>query len=515
MELFSKLFFLRAFLIKIIYLLIFLPTILISQYFIESNLNNFPSNRIYNEFNSYIKNIDNASSSFLKNNAKKYYFSLSYNFQFASNKGHPNIDNNAEFYMRGPHANIISTRMEFRNSWLSIELEPYILSSTDTYNAELLKQNNTYVYNNNHGAKNIINSSEHGFKQSRIIIHYAGIGFGYGRESHWWSPGFHSAIALSSNAPSQESYSFGTYNDVKLGPLSFGAKIIVMPYKSNNDVDLYFSALRSHIALDLNSLIITTGFHRTYLSGNFDNLSSESNNISTWDIFDATKLVIEPLFGQSKSNLDYTQPGTPGFDIWDEILTGYIKLSFPNDNLELYADISSDDNRGNLTDLLAHWDHTLGYLFGIKKLYRINSLSFFTGLEFLTTRVSNTFKPEFYRGGEPDNYYAKSIYDYFTYKGRRMGAHSGSSSDDFILLIGIGNQKHTAFLSINKERHGIKSQIYPELKNEISLTYLHKINKKHSAFITLEYEEINNFGFMNNNKSLSKLLWLGYSFSIF
>ena len=71
--------------------------------------------------------------------------------------------------MRGPHANIISTRMEFRNSWLSIELEPYILSSTDTYNAELLKQNNTYVYNNNHGAKNIINSSEHGFKQSRII----------------------------------------------------------------------------------------------------------------------------------------------------------------------------------------------------------------------------------------------------------------------------------------------------------------------------------------------------------
>ena len=75
-----------------------------------------------------------------------------------------------------------------------------------------------------------------------------------------------------------------------------------------------------------------------------------------------------------------------------------------------------------------------------------------------------------------------------------MGAHSGSSSDDFILLIGIGNQKHTAFLSINKERHGIKSQIYPELKNEISLTYLHKINKKHSAFITLEYEEINNFG---------------------
>ena len=502
-------------LIKLICLFIFFHVIISSQYLIESNLNTFPSNRIYNEFNSYIKNFDKASSFFSKNNSRKNYFNLSYNFQFASNIGHPNIDNSAEFYMRGPRADLISTRIEFRNSWLSIELEPYVLSRTDNYNTGILRKNNTYMYNNNHGGKNIINSRDYGFKQSRVIVHYSGIGFGYGRESHWWGPGFHSSISLSSNAPSQESYSFGTYKDIKFGALSFGAKIIAMPYKSKNDVQLYFSGLKSHISLNLNSIIITTGFHRTYLSGNFNNLNLESNNTSNWDIFDATKLVIEPLFGQSKSSLDYTQPGTPGFDIWDEILTGYIKLTFPADNLELYVDIASDDNRGNLTDLLAHWDHTLGYLIGIKKFYKMNNLSFFTGLEFFTTRVSNTFKPEFYRGGEPDNYYAKEIYDYFTYNGRRMGAHSGSSSDDLILLFGLGNQKNMGLFSLNKERHGIKSEMYPELKNEISLTYLHKINKKHSVFLTLEYEEIKNFGFIDNNKSLSKLLWLGYSFSIF
>ena len=42
------------------------------------------------------------------------------------------------------------------------------------------------------------------------------------------------------------------------------------------------------------------------------------------------------LFGQSKSNLDYTQPGTPGFDIWDEILTGYINYFLSNRSEKIF-----------------------------------------------------------------------------------------------------------------------------------------------------------------------------------
>ena len=41
-----------------------------------------------------------------------------------------------------------------------------------------------------------------------------------------------------------------------------------------------------------------------------------------------------------------------------------------------------------------------------------------------------------------------------------------------------------------------------------------KITQYHTAFITLEYESIKNFGFVQNNISVSKLIWLGYSFSI-
>ena len=95
-----------------------------------------------------------------------------------------------------------------------------------------------------------------------------------------------------------------------------------------------------------------------------------------------------------------------------------------------------------------------------------------------------------------------------------MGAHSGSSSDDLIFMMGIGTQKSMTLISYNKERHGIKSMTHPELKSELALTYRRTISKHHSTFITLEYEKIRNFSFIKDKLSESKLLWVGYSFSI-
>ena len=65
-----------------------------------------------------------------------------------------------------------------------------------------------------------------GFKQSQLIIHYKGLGFGYGNINHWWGRGFHSAIALTSNASSQETYSVGTFKDIRFRKLSFGLKML-------------------------------------------------------------------------------------------------------------------------------------------------------------------------------------------------------------------------------------------------------------------------------------------------
>ena len=428
------------------------------------------------------------------------------------NSGHANLDNNAEIYSPGVSSRLISARFIYTNPWLIIELEPYNMYYSKAFNSE--PANGTFQMNNNHTTNNHNRKTDIGFRQSRFILHYKGAGIGYGRMSHWWGPGFHSALALSNNAPSQETYVLGTFKDIQIGQFSFGSQIITMPYESTTGAQLYFSGLKAHLSHHSKNAIVTLGLHRTYLSGDFGNLSSTTVSVDSWSLMDAARLVIEPLFGQSKRDLGYTQPGTPGFDAWDELLTGFVKISFPKSDLEVYADVASDDNRGNLTDLKAHWDHTLGYQLGFTKHSKLNRYNVFTGAEFLTTRVSNTFNPKFYRGGELPNYYAKPIYDYFTYQGRRMGAHSGSSADDLIFMLGFYNDISTTLMSFNKERHGIKRMTYPELKTEYSLTYHRKITLHHTAFITIEYEHIKNFGFIQNNISVSKLIWLDYSFSI-
>ena len=455
----------------------------------------------------------NELSQNLLNNTYKSKFNFSFNINTIGNSGHSNIDNNAELYSHSKSTNLLSTRLEYSTPWLSLSLEPYTISYNGSFTNALAP--GTYNENNNHSFNNSTGKTKIGFRQSSLVLHYNGVGIGYGNMSHWWGPGFHSALALSSNAPSQETYAIGTFKDIRWGNFSFGSQIIAMPYKSKNGTQLYFSGLKAHISHHSDHAIITLGFHRTYLSGDFGNLSTSTVSAHSWSLLDAAKLVIEPLFGQSKKDLSYTQPGTPGFDAWDEILTGYVKLSFPQSGVEFYADVASDDNRGNLTDLKAHWDHTLGYQLGMTKNTKVDQYNIFTGIEFLTTRVSNTFNPKFYRGSpNTTNYYAKTPYDYFTYQGRSMGAHSGSSSDDLIFAFGISNERMNTFVSYNKERHGIKSMTHPELKTEYVLSYNRKISNYHSAFITLEYEKIKNFGFIQNNNSVSKLVWLGYSFTI-
>ena len=122
---------------------------------------------------------------------------------------------------------------------------------------------------------------------------------------------------------------------------------------------------------------------------------------------------------------------------------------------------------------------------------------------------------KFWRGDiNQANFYTRKEYDFSSFNGRRFGAHSGSSSDDLIFMLGFSNDLSTTLMSFNKERHGIKSMIYPELKTEYSLTYQRKVTQHHTAFITLEYEKIKNYGFVQNNISISKLIWLGYSISI-
>jgi len=474
---------------------------LLSQDFIESNSLSLPRNFLALEFSRLNNDFSQSQKA----------FNFSINSELIINSGHSNIDNNAELFSPSRNTKIISSRISYKNSFIFIELEPYSISNSNIFNKEKIE--GSFSYNNNHVLNISDKKQKIGLKQSRIIIHYNGLGVGYGQMSHWWGPGFHSALSLSSNAPSQKTYSIGTFKDLKLGRFSFSLNLIAMPYSNYINDKIFFSGLKSHLSYSASSTVITVGFHRTYLSGNFNNLNSTTRLSNEWTLLDAAKLVTEPLFGQNKKDLSYTIPGTPGFDAWDEMLTGFVNINFTDHDLDIYFDIASDDNRGNFSDLRSHWDHTLGYQIGIKKYEKFNNINFFTGIEYLSTKISNTFNPKFYRGGPNSiNYYAKRDYDYFSFDGRRMGAHSGSSSDDLIFMIGLSRKNTILFMSYNKERHGIKSEIHPELKDEYCVNIHQKITDHSKIIFTAEYENISNYSFINYNNSLSKLFWISYAY---
>lgn len=468
--------------------IIFHYSFISSQNSIESNRYLFPRNTLINQLTNH----------HYKNNLNNNDFELSLTTNYLFSSAHPNLDNYGELYSAGKSTFLNSVRFKYKNQWMFFEIEPYTLTSTNKHSeTKVIK---SYKFLNNQSNQIIFNKRINGFKQSQLILHYKGVGIGYGFVNHWWGPSFHTSITLTTNSPSQETFSFGTFKDIKIGKFSFNSKIISIPYQSINNKQLYLTGLRSHLKLNSNPQI-ELGLHRLFYSGQVS-----SDNTLNWSIKDATNLVLEPLFGRDKTDLLYTKPGTPGFDDWDQILDGYFKLNFPDDNLEIYLSLSSDDSRGNSSDLLAHWDHTLAYQIGLKKLSSSNWGSSFFGLEYFTNRVSNTFNPLFYRGkANITNYYFYERFDFSTYRGRRFGAHSGSSSSDLIFTLGIIFNQNVILLSINHEKHGIKYSNNPELKNEVNLTYNRKISNNINLSITFEHELIKNYGFANGKLSTDNM----------
>ena len=473
-----------------------------------NNSSYFPNSIIHKEIENFLKNkpID------AKSKYDSTFFKFSFNVNYVQNNGHPNIDNSGEIFALGSHFSLISSRFSFYNKWVILEIEPYLSSQNNIYTPQEIEGSNTYKYLNNHNSIYKNSFSRSGLRQSLIALHFRGFGIGYGKMNHWWSPGFHNAISLSSNAPSQETYILGTFKEMKLNKLFFESQIVLKPYLNYKDQQIYFSGLRTKFTIKSNPSI-SIGFHRTFLSGAFNDMSIENYNQRNWSNIDAIQLIFSPIFGQSKKGINYTLPGTPGFDIWDELLSGFIIVSFPKDNFEIYVDLASDDSRGNFSDLRAHWDHTMGYTIGFKKYFINGKRNYLIAAEHLSTTISNTFNDSFYRGdSKSPNFYLRETYNYFTYDNRRMGAHSGSSSEDLYLLLGLFENNFTYLFSYSKEFHGLKSMKFPEIKSEINFSLKYFFNKNQSISINVENESIKNYAFKNKHASNSRFIWLGFSY---
>ena len=141
---------------------------LFSQSYIPSNNLTLAKNKILMDIALFSKNQSNNISKKYKNQIVNN-FNISFNFNYAFNNGHSNIDNNSIFFAPAKFNQMRSVRLEYNNSWLNFEIEPYKIFRNSLFNGYY--QNNSFNFlNNNTNGNNQLESEPSGLKNSRVIM---------------------------------------------------------------------------------------------------------------------------------------------------------------------------------------------------------------------------------------------------------------------------------------------------------------------------------------------------------
>lgn len=422
------------------------------------------------------------------------------------NTGFTNLHNNGELIAYPKLSNYISYSFSYLGNFLYLKFSPLLQKINNNESSNKLKGNFSYL--NDKKADTIIKENNHYLKQSTIAFHYKAVGLGISNESMWFGPGFHSSLSMSNNASGFNYYFVGTLREYRIAKYGINFRYFIS--ERNNGKNPFFHTVLTSSFTYYNNPTITVGFNRVYLSGGEDTIP--------WSIEDAAKLVFEPLLGSSKKGLEYVGQfeGEPAYwDPWDQLLIGFLNFYFPNSKAHFYLELGTDDSRANIADLKAHWDHAIGYTYGFKKYGLFGNSSLLIGVEIMSNKNStNTLNPKFYRGDwNTPNFYDRETYLYSSYEGRRWGAHSGSDSDDKIIMLGFIKENYLIISSYNIERHGVVSQNYPEKKHEFILRLSKQ--KNHIIYtLYLENEKVYNYNFVKNyNPEVSNVIGLSIQFN--
>lgn len=420
---------------------------------------------------------------------KNKYISFKLNNHYYNNSGQPNLENEGENISGFGSTFINSTSISVLSKFIYIKLSPTIYLKDDKIFQRNIKTGTfRYINDSNMFTEKAPKAS---LMQSTILFYYNSIGMGISNENYWIGPGFHTSLAMSSNAPGFNNIFIRSVKDISI--LKMKANFLYFFSKLNeeeNSQPFYYTNLYSSVSVG-KSPIINFGINRSFISGRVKNSSITPRQAATL-VFDRIRRTNDP---------------------WDQMIVGYLNMMFPESKTNIYIELGTDDSRANLTDLKAHWDHASGIIVGFKKFGLFNTNSVFFGAEYMSTK--NLYTLKFYRGNRSSpNFYEKGRYNFSSFYGRKWGAHSGSDSDDKIIMLGYVKEKFSLILSFNIERHGVISQDYPEIKYE-GIIRLKKQIKKIVLNLYLENERIYNYNFrQNNNPEISNVFGIGIDYSM-
>lgn len=302
-----------------------------------------------------------------------------------------------------------------------------------------------------------------------------------GRDSLWWGPGYHGALLMSNNAhpfdmiklsnpepvllpwifsylgPAQFNLIFSQLHDERIGteranPFLYGLRLGIKPHP-------YLELGASHVN-------IFGGPNR--------------RDLSAVDI-------IKILY--SNTNRDYTKTDSNAEVAVDIALTmpHVKKYIFLAEGFKLYSELGAEDTgfppdrRAGLGGL------TLFKPFGLERAV-------------LRGEYANTATKSV-----PGVWYNHTEYP-MRYDDRVFGHHAGSDSDDIFVEWSHDIEKFFYKLSFDRERSGIRTQIYTQSKNQYSGELGYRYNNNAKFTLQYAYEEIINLGYVQDKRQKNHFL---------
>jgi hypothetical protein len=321
-------------------------------------------------------------------------------------------------------------------------------------------------------------------KKGYGVLSFLGLDLIAGKDSQWWGPGYNGALLLSNNPEPLTFVSLTNPQPVLLpwileylGPFRFTVFATRLE-KNRNDVPepiLWGMRLnfKPHPYLEV-------GLERTAIFGG----QGRSESLTAWwRSFTGV--------GENKTGVD-SGDQRAGFDL-------KLTIPFQLQPLQLYVEADGEDEAGG-------WPSKWAYLTGIYLPRILNIERVGLRAEYATTHVS----------GFPNVWYTHYIYTSgYTYKGRIIGHHMGTDSNDIFLELSylIPEQNGRISISYDREEHNLSGTV-KEKTDEGSLRIYIRLIKGFDLETEYSYGKIENMNNVpDNNKDLNLIIGkISYNF---
>ncbi len=430
-------------------------------------------------------------------------WSLKVRSEFFYNSSAPNLENMSDRWVGKGVGFFSSVNVAYRNRYLAVSAEPYYF----------INQNDDYIEPdripkfsrlNDNRAHTESPYTAYGIRELQFYANYKGIGAGYSNANMWWGPGLHTSTIMTNNTSGFGHIFIGTIEEKRYKKWGFNGRYIFSKLDKKSTYEPYYTSAVFGVSY-YSEPTISIGIIREALTGG-THANTLRDSVS-WQ--DAALSIFKGIFipdDKEKYRANWS------FD--DHAGAGYISVFFNKSKLNVFFEIGRTDLSSNLWALQVYPDHAIATNVGFRKYGLFGNEKLFFGCEYfqnINSRSSHRV--------QAGDWYAREPYDFSSYNGRRWVAHSGSDSDDLLLIFGWLDDNFAILPSFNYERHGVRylegssldfdqlNHYLPETKLEFRLDLRYKY-KAYKLNLYYEMEVTQNLEF-NDKTRKGNVIWVG------